>query len=113
MSEESLKQKVDKKAICGRILDNEPIPMKGCKMSNCEKCKLRSKITQYIVVDDVFAVLDEATKQIQPTMTCVIRLLRNFASLCKSTDIIESTDFNDLNKWANELERFWAVWEGK
>jgi hypothetical protein len=61
----SLKQKILEKRICGRELDNEPEPMEGCNIVDCDRCKVRSKVTQYIAVDDVVAVIDDVTRQIQ------------------------------------------------
>jgi hypothetical protein len=70
-----------------------------------------------ITIDEVNGEVKETLRQergewkqklqeIQPTLVNVIRVLRNFATICKTLDVIESGDFKDLTKWADELEKF-------
>jgi ribosomal protein L40E len=54
-------KQIQEKAICGRCLDNEPVPMKGCRF-NCETCKVRSKVSQYVYLPHVLGVLDGENK---------------------------------------------------
>ena len=48
------------KAICGRLLDNEPVPMKGCDF-NCDSCEVKKQVSHYVYLGHALAVL--ATQQ--------------------------------------------------
>jgi len=52
----SLNEKIRKKEICGRLIDNEPPPMKGCDQNDCETCSL--DVAKYVLTDDVLGLLE-------------------------------------------------------
>jgi len=66
-----LKQEIKDLAICGRLLDNEPVPMKGCNFVDCATCTL--DVAYYIYDDDVLEKITLLEKQLQKRLKSASR----------------------------------------
>ena len=93
----TIEDQLREKAICGRLLDNEPVPMKGCDFK-CDSCEVKDQVSHYVYLGHALAVLATHQQELQDLW----KAKPNLMTVDYEGDENES-DADVLERWGNDL----------